>query len=119
MIDQPTWRQLLDDAAKLLAPGATKFRGAQEAAKLGNEGDPRITDWASEIHATYERMLLRIPEDHPVCVAYLDARTRLVAFAEALEAESTGDAEVDEFETARSAFLKAARDYLRQLSSLG
>jgi hypothetical protein len=100
---------LLDGAAVALAPGVSKFRKARSG------GEPELDVWSGEVHATYERLLLRLAEDDPVAVAYKAARDRLTAVAEVF-AEGAGatreDAAAEAFEAARTDFLARARECL-------
>lgn len=103
--------RLLDDAAQLLAPGGSRLR-----AMADGELDPaELGAWPSQIHATYERLLLRLPADDPVSVAYCAARDRLVDVAQALE-DKRPHSEINElfdrFEGARVTFLERARECL-------
>lgn len=97
---------LLDSAAATLASGVTRLRRA----KSGEE--PELNVWAGEVHATYERLLLRVAVDDPVAIAYKEARDRLTTLADALDAQdpSSGeDAAISAFEQARTAYLAQAR----------
>jgi hypothetical protein len=102
---------LLDDAAQLLAPGGSHLRaiadGELDRAELGA--------WPSQVHATYERLLLRLSADDPVSVAYCAARDRLVEVAQAFD-EKRSHSEINElfdrFEGARVTFLERARECL-------
>lgn len=103
--------RLLDDAAQLLAPGASRLR-----AMADNEVDlAELGAWPSQVHATYERLLLRLSAEDPVSEAYLAARGRLVGAARAFE-DKRSDPEIDElvdrFEEARMTFLARARQCL-------
>jgi hypothetical protein len=97
---------LLDSVAATLAAGVTRLRKA----KRGDESE--LDAWASEVHATYERLLLRVAVDDPVAIAYKEARDRLTDLADAFagEADSAEDgAAVAAFEQARAAYLDRAR----------
>lgn len=97
---------LLDSAAASLASGVTRLRRA----KSGDE--PRLDVWAAEVHATYERLLLRVAVDDPVAIAYKEARDRLTALADVFAAQGQGsgeDAAIVAFEEARTAYLARAR----------
>lgn len=103
--------RLLDDAAQLLAPGASRLR-----AMADREVDPaELGAWPSQVHATYERILLRLPAEDPVSKAYLAARDRLVNAAQAF-ADKRSHPEinelVDRFEETRMTFLEKARQCL-------
>jgi hypothetical protein len=97
---------LLDSAAATLASGATRLRRAK------NGDEPELEAWAGEVHATYERLLLRVAEDDPVAIAYKEARDRLTDLAEVSAPGGTeGDDEAakESFEQARSSYLEQAR----------
>jgi hypothetical protein len=100
---------LLDSAAITLASGVTRLRRARSS------DEPEIEVWAGEVHATYERLLLRVPVEDPVAVAYKAARDRLTDLADTF---APGGASVDEeaatiaFEQARSSYLDRARSCL-------
>jgi hypothetical protein len=97
---------LLDSAAVTLASGATRLRRARSSE------EPGLEVWAGEVHATYERLLLRVPVEDPVAVAYKAARDRLTDLADVIAAES-GNAQEEAatvaFERARSSYLDQAR----------
>lgn len=95
---------LLDAAAVTLAPGVTRLRKA----KVGEE--PGLEAWSSEVHATYERLLLRVPIGDPVAVAYKKARDRLSEVAQIFDSGHV----VEDEEAAISAFENARTDYLDQ-----
>jgi hypothetical protein len=97
---------LLDAAAATLASGVTRLRKA----KSGDE--PELDVWSGEVHATYERLLLRVAVDDPVARSYKDARDRLTAVADAFAAQDQGadeDTAIAAFEQARTAYLDRAR----------
>ena len=97
---------LLDAAAVTLASGVTRLRKA----KSGEE--PQLEVWSSEVHATYERLLLRVALDDPVAISYKEARDRLTAVAHAFDPQAVSgdeDAAISEFEVARTRYLDQAR----------
>lgn len=97
---------LLDSAAATLASGVTRLRRA----KSGEE--PELDAWSGEVHATYERLLLRVAIDDPVAVAYKGARDRLSFVADAIAAPVSNadeDAAITAFEQARTSYLEHAR----------
>jgi hypothetical protein len=100
---------LFDSAAVTLASGVTRLRKAR------GSDEPGLESWAGEVHATYERLLLRVPEQDPVAIAYKAARDRLTELADVF---ATGGPPVNEegstvaFEQARSTYLKEARTCL-------
>lgn len=100
---------LLDSAAAMLAGGVTRLRKARSGEGSGLEA------WASEVHATYERLLLRVAVDDPVAISYKEARDRLTDLADVFAAEGEGegvDAATATFEEARTAYLGRARTCL-------
>jgi hypothetical protein len=97
---------LLDAAAVTLAPGVTRLRQAR------SEAEPDIAMWATEVHATYERLLLRVPVGDPVATSYMTARDRLTAVAATFDASASEAEEneaIESFEEARLSYLNAAR----------
>jgi hypothetical protein len=105
---------LLDSAAATLASGVTRLRKA----KSGDE--PELDAWASEVHASYERLLLRVAVDDPVAIAYKEARDRLTALADVFAAqgqEADEDAAIVAFEQARTSYLDRARARLANKAS--
>ncbi|HVQ57941.1 MAG TPA: hypothetical protein VMS60_03435 [Solirubrobacterales bacterium] len=95
---------LLDSSAAILAAGVTRLRKARSGDGSG------LDAWASEVHATYERLLLRVAVDDPVATSYKEARDRLTDLADAVVAEGVDeDAATAAFEEARTAYLDRAR----------
>lgn len=97
---------LLDSAAATLASGVTRFRKA----KSGNE--PDLDLWSTEVHATYERLLLRVAVEDPVAIAYKDARDHLTSVADVFASQSSDadeDGAIAAFEQARIFYLDRAR----------
>jgi hypothetical protein len=106
-------RQLLDEAAVLLAQGPTMVRRLQEAVASAGEQPAKASEWRAEVFPLGERLRLRLPVDHPIVTSYEVVRTSL---ADALEAASTdrANAAVDRFENLRDAFLQEGRHLLDQ-----
>jgi hypothetical protein len=98
-------RSLLDQAAELLSAGATNIRLAEEADRAGQPAPEEVSEWADKVYVLEQRLLLRLPTADPVVLRYGEVREALVALG-------TSDASVEEFETARSAFLESARQTL-------
>lgn len=100
-------RAVLDEAAVLLAAGATNLRLHRAANVAGTSQEPAVKDWLASVFPLGQRLRLRLTADDPVVVAYDQVREALVDVA----AEPRGDIDdlVEEFETRRSAFLDAAR----------
>jgi hypothetical protein len=97
---------LLDAAAAKLASGVTRLRKA----KSGQE--PELELWAGEVHATYERLLLRVAVQDPVAIAYKEARDRLTSVADVIAAHASDpeeDSAIAAFEQARTSYLERAR----------
>jgi hypothetical protein len=64
------------------------------------------------VHATYERLLLRVAVDDPVAIAYKETRDRLTALADVFASHSGGpdeDAAIVAFKQARATYLEQAR----------
>src|SRR4051794_16940703 len=49
------FRDVVDDAAKLLGAGATNLRLAREAADAGRDEPETVTEWASNVHLLKQR----------------------------------------------------------------
>lgn len=102
-------RALLDEAAVLLASGATNLRHAREGGGAERATASGAAGWASEVFPLGQRLRLRLPEDHQVVKAYDEARTTLVTLA-----NSGDEADVAPFEAKRAQFLDLARQTLDQ-----
>ena len=97
----------MDEAATLLARGATNIREIREA-QVGHHAEPSdVRDWASNVHALQQRLLLRVPASDPVATTYQDVRDALIAL-DRTDGPGLEDA-VRDFEQKRMAFLSAAR----------
>ena len=103
--------ELLDEAATVLAPGASNLRDAWDADLRGDDQPREIRDWSRQVHSTYERILLRLPESDDVSRSYLQAREELEELGQELprEDEDGKEAVIDRFEIARLRYLAAAR----------
>lgn len=118
-------RSVLDDAAVLLGAGATNLRRANEAQAAGRAVPPDIEDWAGRVHLASERLLLRFAEEDVVVQRYRDARDAMqpvqLAIRQSHDATQGAGLEVaiTSFETARSAFLVAARAALARQDEPG
>jgi hypothetical protein len=95
-------RALLDEAALLLASGATNLRHLREA-----NPDPELANWLSQIFPLGQRLRLRLPKDHQIVRAYAEVTDAL-----ATAADSNIQAVVADFETKRDRFLDVARQTL-------
>lgn len=103
-------RAVVDEAAALLAVGATNIRRLQEARAANREDPEDVRDWASDVHALRQRLLLRVEPSDPVARAYQGVRDALIALGQP-EGEALEEA-VRDFEEKRLAFLAAARGAL-------
>lgn len=104
-------RQLVDEAAQLLAPGATNLRLLREADIAKAPADPDVSDWPRRVYVLGQRLRLRLPLEAAVVQHYEEVRIKLVAAAEARGEDSDEEALV-EFEAARARLLDTARDAL-------
>lgn len=66
-------------------------------------------EWSNQVYPMRERLLLRLPAQHPVVETYDRVRDALTAIAQAPQEEEDS---VAEFEAARDAFLSFARETL-------
>jgi len=108
-------RAVVDEAARLLALGATNIREIREA-QAGDHAEPSdVRDWASNVHALQQRLLLRVPASDPVATTYQDVRDALIAL-DRPDGQGLEDA-VRDFEQKRMAFLSAARTSLESAVS--
>jgi hypothetical protein len=100
-------RILLDDAAVLLATGATNLRILQEG-----HGDPiqlqGANEWMTQVFPIGQRLQLWLPHDDPVVVAYEKVRHQLVTAGESGRGEASEQSLV-QFEEDRREFLDVAR----------
>jgi hypothetical protein len=97
-------RNLVDEAAVLLATGATNLR------LLAQGASTHPADWIQQVFPLGQRLRLRLPEDHAVVKAYDAVREALTATGGAAADEL--EAHLVDFETKRSTFLQLARDTL-------
>lgn len=102
-------RQLLDEAASLLASGPTNVRILHEQ-QAGAEVE-HARAWLSQVFPIGQRLQLWLPADHPVVTSYERVRERLVDAAGAGAAPGS-DRILDQFEQDRASFLDHARDAL-------
>ena len=105
-------RMLVDEAAALLAVGATNLRQIREARKTDREEPDEVRDWASNVHALQQRLLLRVAPYDLVTTTYRDVRDALVTLdrPNGVVLEEA----VRDFEQKRLAFLAAARASLEK-----
>jgi hypothetical protein len=102
-------RELADDAARLLAVGATNLRLMREAKNSGQEPSPELMEWSRSVFPLGQRLRLRLPEGHRVVKQFDEVRARLAKAGDAGNDDEITTT-VEEFEAARSAFLEAARE---------
>ena len=95
-------RSLLDEAAILLASGATNLRHLREA-----NPDPELANWLSQIFPLGQRLRLRLPEDHQIVRSYVEVTDAL-----ATAANADVEAVITDFEAKRDHFLDVARQTL-------
>lgn len=99
-------RAVVDDAARLLAVGATRIRSIREARAVHAAEPAEVREWASSVHVLQQRLLLRVPATDEVATTYEAVRGSLIA----LEEEGADlDRAVGDFEAKRDKFLAAAR----------
>lgn len=99
-------RAVLDEAALLLASGATNLRLIRANRLRGDPDSVELANWRSEVFPMGQRLRLRLPEDNDVVRAYDDARKALIETPR--EADNI-DSAIADFETQRSKFLDIAR----------
>src|SRR3954463_1483492 len=109
-------RSLLDEAADLLASGATNLRAIRDASSASTPVSPAVREWLSQVFPLGQRLRLRLPEDHEVIRAYDDVRAAL-----AMVGERSPDVEVAiaDFEQKRQRFLDLGRAALTAPISSG
>lgn len=103
-------RNVLDEAARLLASGPTNLRTLHEGRT--DSGDIETARaWLSQIFPIGQRLQLWLPGDHPVITAYERVRNQLVAAAEA-SGTTSSEALLGRFDEERRLFLDASRETL-------
>ena len=95
-------RSLLDEAAILLASGATNLRHLRE-----ENTHPELASWLSQIFPLGQRLRLRLPEDHQIVRSYVEVTDAL-----ATAADVDVEAVITDFEAKRDHFLDVARQTL-------
>lgn len=102
-------RTLLDEAAVLLASGATNLRLIRENS-TNNRPDPdELVNWLGKVFPMSQRLRLRLPESNAVVQAYDSVRKALI------ETQGTAggiEGQVADFERKRGEFLETARKEL-------
>jgi hypothetical protein len=94
---------IIDEAAQLLAVGATNGRLYAEARDRGEGPGPDVESWAQQVNTHKQRLRLRLPGEHPVVERYEDVRLAAVTVMEGPEVGR--DDAINRFEHARDAFL--------------
>jgi hypothetical protein len=102
------FRDLVDDAAKLLGAGVTNLRRSRDAKSAGEDDPPDVNEWATQVHLLKQRLLLRRGSDTPVMTSYEEVLEALAAVGSA-DAEPEYDAAVATYEQCMEAFLATAR----------
>jgi hypothetical protein len=98
-------RSVLDQAAVLLASGATNLRILQESHPDGDQlRDAK--EWLTQIFPIGQRLQLWLPHDDPVVEAYEKVRKQLAAVG---ESGPTAEDQLQQFEADRRAFLDLSR----------
>jgi hypothetical protein len=95
-------RSLLDEAAILLASGATNLRHLRE-----EHANPELANWLSQLFPLGQRLRLRLPKGHQAVRAYEEVRESLANVA-----DSDVQAVITDFEAKRDHFLDVARQTL-------
>jgi hypothetical protein len=102
-------RTLLDEAAVLLASGATNLRLIRENAANDRPESDELVDWLGKVFPMSQRLRLRLPESNAVVQAYDSVREALI---ETQNLAAGIDGQVLNFETKRREFLETARKEL-------
>jgi hypothetical protein len=106
--------ELVDEAAALLASGATNLRLLAEANERGDPLPADIEDWLGHVFPLQERLRLRRPAADPVVAGYARVRQRLMEIGAHPAGSEAQQAAVLLFESERDGFLDAARSALQQ-----
>lgn len=104
-------RELTDEGADMLALGAINLRRARESAQAHKDVPDDVNRWAETVFALQQRLRLRLPEEHAVVRRYGEVRQALVEVFQSGARLSPDSFEqtLERFETARNAFVDAAR----------
>lgn len=98
-------RSLLDEAAILLAAGATNLRTIRESSTSSTPLPSSVRDWLGQVFPLGQRLRLRLPEEHEVVGAYDQVRVALAEVGEGGDVESS----IADFEQKRRVFLDLGR----------
>lgn len=99
-------RTLLDEAAVLLASGATNLRLIRENSSNDSPDQDDLSDWLSKVFPMGQRLRLRLPESDPVVKAYDNVREALI---ETQDTPGDIEAQITNFEQKRREFLETSR----------
>lgn len=102
-------RAILDEAAVLLANGATNLRLIGENSSSGQPDSAELANWRSEVFPMGQRLRLRLSDDNEVVRAYDDTTKALI---ETVGEAGSIEAAISNFETQRKRFLDVARKEL-------
>lgn len=105
-------RVVLDEAARVLASGATNLRVLLHSASPTSDQED-AKRWVSQLFPLGNRLQLWLPAAHPLVCSYESVRLQLVGIAESPDALN-GGALLAEFERQRQEFLTIARETLLQ-----
>jgi hypothetical protein len=100
-------RDVADEAARLLALGATNLRLLRTARERIEPESPELQTWASSIHILEQRLLLRVASADPVATTYHAVRRALLELDQP-KGQPLEDG-IAHFEAAREDFLGAVR----------
>ena len=102
------FRDLIDDAAKLLGAGVTNLRIGREAKAAQLDEPDEVKAWATEVHLLKQRLLLRRAADDPVLTSYGEVLSALEKVGAAGSDEDYEQA-VTLYEQSMDVFLASAR----------
>jgi hypothetical protein len=102
---------LVDEAAELLASGATNLRLDAEARRKGLKPPAEVQEWTGKVFPLQQRLRLRVPANDPLVAGYERVREALLVVAEAAD-EGAATRAIESFEAERDRFLDAARQRL-------
>jgi hypothetical protein len=105
------FRDVVDDAAKLLGAGATNLRLAREAADAGLDEPEAVTEWAGNVHLLKQRLLLRRAATESVVTSF-DAVLDALQAVGSSESGPPYVAALTSYQMAMNGFLDTARSSL-------
>ncbi len=109
-------RTLLDEAASLLGVAVIRLRELGEAGGSGATTEAQRA-WADQVYTIGQRLQLRLGSSDAVVAKYQSVRSALGDVGEAAPDSEEYQSAVQEFETARDTFLKAAQTKLDRVIS--